>query len=107
MQEKHQRSEKKALTSTLTNWLRDDESRSEASRILQAFPLARFSALIEQIAESSAERAARGGASIEDQHRTREIWLHDARGFGELFDDLGQRLRAPRGGWVSTKTPKK
>lgn len=97
MQEKHQRSTKKALTSTLTNWLRDDESRSEAIRILQAFPLARFSALIEQIAESSAERAARAGASIEDQHRTREIWLHDARGFGELFDDLGQRFRAPRG----------
>lgn len=87
----------KELASTLTNWLRDDESRSEAIRILQAFPLARFSALIEQIAESSADRAARAGASIEDQQRTRETWRDDARGVAELFDDLGQRLRAPRG----------
>lgn len=97
MQEKHHRSAKKELAATLTNWLRDDESRSEAIRILQAFPLSRFSARIEQIAESSAARAARAGASIEDQQRTRETWRHDARVFAELFDDLGQRLRAPRG----------
>lgn len=97
MQEKHQRGAKKELAITLTNWLREDESRSDAIRILQAFPLARFSALIEQIAESSAERAARAGASIEDQQRTRETWLHDSEVFAELFDDLGRRLRAPRG----------
>jgi hypothetical protein len=97
MQEKHQRSAKKELASTLTNWLRDDESRSEAIRILQAFPLSRFSALIEQIADSSADRAARAGASIEDQQRTREPWIHDSSLFAELFGDLGRRLRAPRG----------
>jgi hypothetical protein len=97
MKEKHQRSTKKELASTITNWLHDDESRSEAIRILQAFPLSRFSALIEQIAESSADRAARAGASIEDQQRIRETWREDARGVAELFEDLGQRLRAPRG----------
>lgn len=71
MRDKYQRTAKREQASSLDSWVRDDEQRSEAIRILQAFPLTRLSALLAKIADTSFERAVRPANSDEEQQGVR------------------------------------